>query len=377
MADGLGGIHGVTHTLDEIRERGVPGYEVEVVGTDAGVDRRLAAVADVEIPHYEGLTVGVPSLPAAVDALADGRYDLLHLCSPGPAGVAAALIGRIIELPVVGSYHTELGAYAGLRSGDVRLRAGMDAALAAFYGRCDLVLSPSASADESLHSLGIDPERIGRWDPGIDLDRFHPSKRRTDCLPGEVNVLYAGRLAGEKGLDLLVEAFEAARALDRRLHLVLAGGGPEEGMIRDRLGQHATFLGWLEGDELARAYASADVFLFPSCTDTFGQVVLEAQASGLPVVATARGGPLSLIEDGRSGLLRAPDPGELARAVVEVARSPVLGARLARAGLAAAQSRSWEASLERLAEGYGSALRPTLRASRPPERATASPRRAA
>ena len=89
---------------------------------------------------------------------------------------------------------------------------------------------------------------------------------------------------------------------------MLAGGGPEQERLRERLGDGATFLGWLEGDELARAYASADMFLFPSHTDTFGQVILEAQASGLPVVAVARGGPLSLIEDRVSGLLCEPDP---------------------------------------------------------------------
>ena len=81
MADGIGGMHGVTHTLDEIRERGVPGFEVEVVGTDPHVDRRLSAVAEVDIPFYAGLKVGVPSLPAVVEALAEGRYDLVHLCS--------------------------------------------------------------------------------------------------------------------------------------------------------------------------------------------------------------------------------------------------------------------------------------------------------
>src|SRR5437763_15527 len=108
VADAVGGMHGVTHTLDEIRERGVPGFEVEVGGTDANVDRRLSAVAELDIPFYAGLKVGVPSLPAIVEALAEGRYDLVHLCSPGPAGVAAAIIARIMDLPILGSYHTEL-----------------------------------------------------------------------------------------------------------------------------------------------------------------------------------------------------------------------------------------------------------------------------
>jgi glycosyltransferase involved in cell wall biosynthesis/predicted metal-dependent phosphoesterase TrpH len=356
VADGVGGMHGVTHTLDEIRERGVPGFDVEVIGTDANVDRRLPAVAEVDIPLYAGLKVGVPSLPATVEALAEGRYDLVHLCSPGPAGVAAALIARTMELPLVGSYHTELGVYAGLRSGDERLRAGMDMALAALYGLCSNVLSPSESADESLRALGIAPELIGRWDRGVDTSRFDPALRDPALHPGELNVLYAGRFSKEKGAALLADAFLAARERDPRLHLVLGGGGPEEGSLRERLGTHATFLGWLDGDALARTYASADLFLFASATDTFGQVVLEAQASGLPVVAVDAGGPRTLIEDGRTGLLRAP--AELADAVCELAGSPVLRHRLATAGLAAVRARTWDRSLGQLAEGYASALAP-------------------
>jgi glycosyltransferase involved in cell wall biosynthesis/predicted metal-dependent phosphoesterase TrpH len=364
VADGVGGMHGVTHTLDEIRARGVPGFEVEVIGTDPNVDRRLPAVAEVDIPFYPGLRVGVPSLPVVVDALAEGRYDLVHLCSPGPAGVAAALIARIMELPLVGSYHTELGVYAGLRSGDARLRAGMDMALAAFYGLCSVVLSPSEPADESVRALGVPDERIGRWDRGVDCSRFDPSLRDPGLLPGELTVLYAGRLTKEKGVDLLAESFLAARARDPRLHLALAGGGPEEGALRERLGEHATFLGWLDGDALARVYASADVFLFASRTDTFGQVVLEAQASGLPVVAVAEGGPLELVEHGRTGLLSPADPDGLAAAVCELASSPVLRRRLASAALEAARTRSWENALARLAEGYGHADRLSAGAAR-------------
>jgi glycosyltransferase involved in cell wall biosynthesis/predicted metal-dependent phosphoesterase TrpH len=352
VADGVGGMHGVTHTLDEIRERGVPGFEVEVIGTDRNVDRRLSAVAEVDIPFYPGLEVGVPALPAVVEALAEGRYELLHLCSPGPAGVAAALTGHILGLPVAGSYHTELAAYAGLRSGDQRLALGMQAALGAFYGTCRVVLSPSEASDARLRELGIAADRIGRWDRGVDLSRFSPGRRVPERWGDRMAVLYAGRLTKEKGADLLADAFLAARARDPRLHLVLAGGGPEEAALRARLGSSATFLGWLEGDELAAAYASADVFLFCSQTDTFGQVILEAQASGLPVVAVAAGGPAELIADGRSGVLCPPSVEALASAVASLAASRAARERLARGGLAAVADRSWDASLARLAAGW-------------------------
>jgi glycosyltransferase involved in cell wall biosynthesis len=352
VADGVGGMHGVTHTIDEIRERGVPGHEVEVLGTDRNVDRRLATVAEVDIPYYAGLQVGVPSLHAVAEALSDGRYDLVHLCSPGPSGAAAALMARLLGLPVMGSYHTELQAYARLRSENPVVEATTRSALALFYGQCGAVLSPSAATDASLVELGIPADRIGRWDRGVDLRRFGPHLRDDRLHPGAIRVLYAGRLTREKGLPLLADAFLRARETDPRLHLLLAGGGPEEDALRERLGDAATFLGWLEGDELARAYASADAFLFASRTDTFGQVILEAQASGLPVVAVAEGGPAELIRPGVSGLLAPPYAEALAANLLEVAERPELRRRLAAGGRAAVRERSWERSLAQLEAGY-------------------------
>ena len=358
IADAVGGMHGVTHTLDELRDRGVPGFEVEVVGTDHNVDRRLSAVAEIDIPFYAGLKVGVPSLPAIVETLAEGRYDLVHLCSPGPSGAAAAVIARVMGIPILGSYHTELAAYAGLRSQDPQLELAARMAIGAFYGQCRRVLSPSAASDAVLREMGILDDRIGRWDRGVDLSRFSPARREPDLLPGEITVLYAGRLTHEKGADLLADAFLRAHALDPRLHLALAGGGPEEHVLRDRLGEHATFLGWLEGDALATAYASADIFLFASRTDTFGQVLLEAQASGLPVVAVGEGGPTSIVTDGATGRLCPADAGALADAVVELAAAPLQRERLARGALQSVTQRTWERSLQRLADGYRRALEP-------------------
>jgi glycosyltransferase involved in cell wall biosynthesis/predicted metal-dependent phosphoesterase TrpH len=356
VADGLGGMHGVTHTLQQIRDRGVPGFDVEVIGTDADVDRRLSAVAEIDIPFYDGLKIGVPSVPAIVDALAEGRYDLVHLCSPGPSGAGAWLLARVLDLPVLGSYHTELAAYAGLRTGQPHLEALAGIALGSFYGACDAVLSPSAASDERLQRLGIGLERIRRWERGVDLERFDPALCADGLFPGELNVLYAGRLTKEKGVELLADAFLAARRREPRLHLVLAGGGPEEEHLRERLGDGATFLGWLSGEDLARAYASADAFLFASRTDTFGQVILEAQASGLPVVAVGEGGPASLIDNGETGLLAPPQADALAEELLSLLGAPLLRDRIRRAGLAAVAGRTWEAALEQLAAGYRAAL---------------------
>jgi len=321
IADGIEAMHGVTHTIEQIRERGVPGFEVEVVGTDPGVDRRLPAATSLQVPFYEGMTLGVPGLPDLAETLAEGRYDLVHVTAPGPAGVTASLLSRISATPLLASYHTELATYAGMRSGDGGLEAISRAALGAFYTTPSRVLSPSPAADRSLLGLGAAEGRIDRWERGVDTDRFTAEKAERSAFPGELRVLYAGRLTREKGVDLLAESFLRARVVEPRLHLLLAGGGPEEGELRARLGEHATFLGWLEGDDLARAYASADLFLFCSRTDTYGQVGLEAGARGPPRArngqAAAAAGPelqsvTELAEDepdGAAGRLR-PDGGE-------------------------------------------------------------------
>ncbi|HEY6636402.1 MAG TPA: glycosyltransferase [Solirubrobacterales bacterium] len=358
IADAIGGVHGVTRTIERIRELGVPGYDVEVIGTDRNVDRRLPAVAEVDVPFYAGLEIGMPSLPAMVEALAEGHFDAVHLTAPGPAGITAALIARVMELPVLGSWHTELGAYAGLRSSSGELERGVDAALSLFYRQCRWVLSPSPASDESLARLGVERGLIGRWGRGVDTSRFDPELRDPDRYPGQIRVLYAGRLTSEKGADLLVESFLRAYAADPRLHLLLAGGGPEEEMLRERLGGQATFLGWLEGDELPRAYASADVFLFCSRTDTFGQVLVEAGASGLPVVAVDEGGPSSIVVDGETGRLCEPEPAMLAAAILQLADSPAWRAKLGRQGRQAALARTWEASMLQLADGYDHLIEP-------------------
>jgi glycosyltransferase involved in cell wall biosynthesis len=243
-----------------------------------------------------------------------------------------------------------------MRATDPRLEAGMRMGLSLFYRQAEVVLSPSPASDASLVELGIDPERIGRWGRGVDLSLYGRGRRDPDAFPGEVKVLYAGRLSREKGAELLAESFLRARERDPRLHLLLAGGGPEEDELRARVGEHATFLGWLDREQLAAAYASADLFLFCSRTDTYGQVIAEAQASGLPVVAVNEGGPASLIHDRQTGWLCDPDPDAIAAAVAQLAASRFLRERISRAALDTVRGRTWEAALAQLAAGYERAL---------------------
>ena len=356
IADGIEAMHGVTRTIAQIREHDIPGCEVEVIGTDRAVDRRLPVVAELDVPFYEEMTLGVPSLADLAETLAEGRYDLIHVTAPGPSGIASVLLARMAGVPLVGSYHTELAAYAGLRTGDGEAEKLATIALGAFYRAPEVVLSPSPASDRSLEVLGVPAERIARWERGVDAGRFHPGRAKGTVLPGEIRVLYAGRLTREKGIDLLAESFLRARRFDPRLHLLLAGGGGEEEELRRRLGDAATFLGWLDPSELAAAYAGSDVFLFCSQTDTYGQVVVEAGASGLPVVAVDAGGPATLVADRVSGMLCPPDADRLAGALLQLAASPRLRRRLGEAGRTAAARRSWPRAMEQLAAGYGRAV---------------------
>ena len=358
VADGIGGMHGVTHTLDEIRERGVPGFEVEVIGTDPHVDRRLAAVdrgRDPVLPR--ACQVGVPGLPAVVEALAEGRYGVVHVCSPGPAGVAAALIGARARPADRRRLPHGAAAYAALRSGDPRLALAAEAALGAFYGGCDIVLSPSAASDARLAELGVDAR--ARSGAGTAASTSPASPRH--CATARPATARARPLRGpaderEGRRPARRRVPRGARARPAAATWCSPAAAPRRTRCATRLGGARAFLGWLEGDALARAYANADLFLFCSRTDTFGQVVLEAQASGLPVVAVDAGGPAELIArrphrpalPARRRRTRRRGGGPRGRAARHARGWP--------AAAAAVRERTWDASLAALAAGWRRAL---------------------
>ena len=261
---------------------------------------------------------------------------------------------------MVGSYHTELAAYAGLRAATRELevdRAGRDRAPSTASATSSSRRAPPSDA-VAASAWASTPSASGAGTAASTSTRFSPAKRDAGgaARASSTSSTRAGSPA-RRAPTCWPTPSSRARERDPRLHLVLAGGGPEEDALRERLGEHATFLGWLEGDALARAYASADLFLFASRTDTFGQVLLEAQASGLPVVAVAEGGPCSIVEDGVTGLLLparrrgAGRRGARARGGAAAARAPRRSARWRRCA-----SARWERALGRLADGYRRAL---------------------
>ena len=343
VADGIGATHGVTRTLEELRERGVPGFEVEVIGTDGHVDRRLPSVTEAEVPSTPATSRSAcPALPGGRRGARRGplRPRAPVLARPGrhrrrahraPAGAADRSARTTPSSPP-----TRGRARATRRSS-----SRTQLALAAFYGSCDQVLSPSSSVDERLAGLGIATDRIARWDRGVDLARFTPARREPRPLrPG----------ADQRPLRRPAHAREGRRPARRRV----PGGatGCARAAPRDR-GRRARGAGAARAarrrarrssagsraTSWPTAYASADLFLFCSQTDTYGQVVLEAQASGLPVVAVAAGGPAELVRHGRSGLLCPPDAGRARAHARRPGRLP-LGAPAARPAAGCGRSRS-------------------------------------
>ncbi len=197
-------------------------------------------------------------------------------------------------------------------------------------------------------------------DWSVDLERFHPARYRADAIntpPGadqRFHVLYSGSVSHERGMELLADAFLAARGRDPRLHLVIIGAGPAEPYLRDRIGDAATFLGRLDEERRAPVYASADLLVLPAGIHS-GQVILEAQASGLPVLAVDEGAASELIEPGRSGCLVAAEASALGAAIRGLARRAALCERLATGGLLAARRRPQRRPVTRIGDGVARA----------------------
>jgi glycosyltransferase involved in cell wall biosynthesis len=291
------------------------------------------------------------------------RPDFIHVTSPGDLGILGAFIAARTGIPLAASWHTNLHEFAARRVNRAcqwlpqRTRAPLLRAvedfvmdrICWFFRRAQVVFAPNPELCNILH------ERTGRpvypMGRGIDTHLFHPSRRtRTDS---DLVLGYVGRLMPEKNLRLLPRVAQALREAGiNRFRFQITGSGSERCWL-ERNVPGATFTGVLMGEDLARAYANADLFLFPSRTDTFGNVVQEALASGVPAVVTDQGGPRFIVRHGSSGLVASGDE-EFCQSVVALATSERLRREMSRAGRLQVEFQSWDRVFEEVYEGYAS-----------------------
>ncbi|HYZ55495.1 MAG TPA: glycosyltransferase family 1 protein [Streptosporangiaceae bacterium] len=359
-------LNGVANCVLRVAEHLVRrGHEPLVIAPESSNPRAVGPfpypvkrVPSVALPGYTSFRLGLPS-PVIRSALISHGTDLVHLASPVFLGVTGSAVARRLDLPTVAVYQTDIPSYArayGLHG------IGEAAAwrwLRHVHNAAERSLAPSTAIMTQLRAHGF--ERIWLWSRGVDTTRFDPAKRsaglRQELAPGgEVLAGYVGRLATEKRVDLLAPIAELPG-----VRLVIVGGGPAEAALRERM-PSAVFLGEQRGEELARTYASLDVFVHSGPYETFGQTLQEAAASGLPVVAPAAGGPLDIVDDGGTGHLVAPGSVvALADAVARLAADAGLRAAQGRAARQKMLTRSWSAIGDKLISHYAAVLRPGLR----------------
>jgi glycosyltransferase involved in cell wall biosynthesis/predicted metal-dependent phosphoesterase TrpH len=359
----VNGVAGTMRRLAAAAAEGSYAGSVVVAAGEAPAPGTIALPPDwsLPLPTYEAIDLRFPLPTDVLERVEAERPDIVHVATPGPVGLCGLLVARLLGIPLVGSYHTELGPYALHLTRDVLVADALDLYVDWFYRHCATVLSPTRAVAKSLSARGY-PE-VGVWGRGVDADLFDPERRsdelRTELLgpDGEILLLSVGRLSTEKRIGVLLDAFALATRERRDVRLVIAGDGPARRELEHTAPVGTTFVGEITGDALAELYASADAFCFPSTTDTFGQVLLEAGASGLPVIAANAGGAGELVAPGRTGLLVPPEePRSLAAALLQLAADQDLRTQLGRNGREAALTRTWSAAIADLGQLYRSLL---------------------
>ena len=346
-------VNGVSNSVRHVcRELVAAGHEPMIVAPGPGPERfgdvRVLRLRSLGLPRYRSFPVGIPDA-SLVRELAAFKPDVVHLASPIVVGAAGLRAAHRLDVPTVAIYQTDVAGFA--RRYGVRADALLDRWVGRIHRRADRTLVPSSVSRNQLAALGVTDMHV--WGRGVSLDLFSPERfdrARHDRLSHDGRDLlvgYVGRLAAEKEVRRLRELSEFSGT-----RLVVIGDGPERGWLQRNL-RGAYFSGELTGEHLATAFASLDLFVHTGRNETFCQTVQEAQASGVPVIAPAAGGPLDLVEHGRTGLLFDPDQhAGLWRATAALARDEALRSRVRRAGLEQVSTRSWASVVGELTQHY-------------------------
>lgn len=314
------------------------------------------------MPGYETLEIALPPAFEMMRATQEYAPDVIHVSTPGPVGTVGFLAARLMRIPIVGVYHTDFPAYIDELFDNSFCSALCRGHMRFFYKRFKYVFSRSADYAQRLVDLGVQEKKLVRLRAGFDDTKFDHTLRDTSIWESyglkndSIKAVFCGRVSTEKNLPMLVRMWptirERVRSQGREIELVIIGDGPYRNEMEERLTPHgAHFLGFRHGDELATLYASCDFFLFPSTTDTLGQVVMEAQASGLPVIITDQGGPKEIVQDQHHDtptafVLAYNDESQWIDTTVRLACDDELRSTLGRNGIELMKSHTFLASFE-------------------------------
>ncbi|WP_027182593.1 glycosyltransferase [Oleidesulfovibrio alaskensis] len=308
-------------------------------------------VGSCTMPEYPELTLFYPPVLRMIHHCYTQNFTHIHSATPGPIGLVALAVARILKLPVHATYHTAFPQYVSMLTEDAGLEDAMWRYMVWYYNQMDRVYVPSHATGEELVARGIHPSRVVFYPRGIDTEKFSPAHRngfygRYGAHAGKTRLLYVGRISREKNMHVLANAFTQLLRRRSDVELAVVGDGPWTDAMKAQLsGLPVLFTGYLTDGDLSAAYASADVFVFPSGTDTFGNVVLEAQASALPVIVTDKGGPAENMLPDETGLMVPEgDAQALAAAMHALCADSAMRTRMSREARAYAQSRSFEAA---------------------------------
>ncbi len=344
------GLVAAGHRVDLIRPRQAhEGGAIQLLDGAEGVEEMLSR--GIPLPRYANLQLGLPARKVLLRRWSTQRPDVVQVVTEGPLGWSALTAARKLRLPVISEFHTNFHRYSG-HYGVGWLKRPIAAYLRKFHNRADLTLVPTRALCGELAGQGI--ARVDVVSRGVDTALFDPARRSASLRRSwgleedDLAVVYVGRIAPEKNLALLEKAFEAIRARQPRARLILVGSGPAQQALQARQ-PAAVFCGSRTGAFLAEHYASGDLFLFPSLTETYGNVVAEALASGLPVVAYRDAAAQELIAHREHGWLAEPgDEAAFIAGAVALADAPELRARQRLAARERVASLAWQAIVERL-----------------------------
>jgi len=335
FTDTLEDVNGVATTIQKMTAAGAAaGKELIVITShdELTIDeipiKNFKPIGEFELPEYELQKLSFPPILQMLDYIQRERFTEVIISTPGPIGLTALLAAKMLNLQTSGIYHTDFPQYVRILTEDSFLESVTWRYMHWFYGQLDTVFVNSEEYRESWIKRGFEPDKLKIFPRGLDTQLFHPTRRdprffeKFGAKNGQIRLLYVGRVSREKDLDLLAEAYRRLRDEGLSIQLCVVGHGPYSREFSESLPE-ALFTGYLTGKELAAAYASADIFVFPSTTDTFGNVIIEAQASGVPVIVSDSGGPKELVENNRNGLItRSHDVEDLTRAIRELVADP-------------------------------------------------------